>query len=247
MISIEQLLRDPLHDDEFAIFLDNTKPIPLSQLATFLGKIDRATRGMPELEGLILQLSGFELGSNFFRFRAVEDKAKSKKKRKSGSQSLSNSDAVIAAAGIGAVATVVAAAITSGSANPSANTLVKNYNVTNVWVQAPNEPATIIPESTIAQHRGRNRNRKMEAETYFELQELMAAASSEEMLPLAGRVTYRGGVAYFTTMQGNRLRIVSGRIPAPETGSYAIVASLSRHGQALDIELIDIITRLADF
>lgn len=248
----------PLRPDEFSIYLDNTKPIPLSALAAFLGKLDREARSVEGMEGLFLELSDFALGSNELRFRvvgpgrlALEEAARQERLVKAAETSASAGKVAARAAVVSAVAAVVALAIATGTANPATHQIVTRYNVTNIYVRAPDEPPHQITRSEIREARQRRlsaRGEKQPAGRQAENQRLLAAVDDCERVALAGRFHLGGPDGdVFETMAGNRFTVRFPRAREYEGSPVALRAIVRESAEGLRLEIVDVIARLSDY
>ena len=255
----------PLLADEFTIYLDNTVPIPLSTLATFLGKIDKAARDVRGMDGLFLELSDFAIGSNELRLRVVGRDRKSRdeearqerivaaaeKSAAAGERSATAAMIGAGAAIVSSVAAVVAIAIASGPANPSSYRITNQFNVDNIYIQAPNEEPHIVTRQDIA-HGRRLRLSKEQKKTSPQLQAeneaLMTAMDRHEVVNLAGRFFRRPNGGYsFETMIGNRFPVRFKQARAYEHTPVALQAVIHDSGEGPVLDVIELIAELSDY
>lgn len=252
------IIERPLIADEFSIYLDNTVPIPLSALATFLGKIDKAARSVRGMEGLFLELSDFAHGSNELRFRVV---GKRRVKRAGGTReermvaaAEKSAKAAMIGAGaavVSAVAAVVAIAMTSGDANPSTYRITNEYNVSTIYVRAPAEDPHIISRDDIAQGRQRRllkERGRLSSQLKAENVALMEAMDRHEVVRLAGRFFRQPNGGYeFETMIGNRFPVHFNDAREYEHSPLALEAIIQDAGGSPHLEVVSVIAVLSDY
>jgi hypothetical protein len=251
------VIEKPLQADEFSIYLDNTRPIPLSALATFLGKIDKEARTVEGMEGLFLELSDFALGSNELRCRvvgpgrlAIEDAARQERIATSAEATARAGKISAGAAVVSAVAAVVAAAIATGSANPATYRIVNQYNVRNVYVRAPEEAPRVVTKKDIeaGRHARLSKRGHLQAlERESENDALLAAMHQSQAVDLAGWFYHdprRGH--YFETMYGNRFPVHFHDIRQYEGSPIALRAIVHDSRRGLQLEVVEVLARLSN-
>lgn len=246
-----------LDADEFSIYLDNTVPIPLSALATFLKKIDKSARSVKGMEGSFLQLSDFALGSNELRFRIVgpgrkvQDDNNVQQRMAAAAEKSAKASVVSArAAVVSAVAAVVAIAISSGDANPSTYRITNEYNVQTIYVRAPEEPPHTITKRDVEFGRlarlSGNRSSKRAAIEY-EQEALHIAMDRNEVVNLAGRFRrHPSGDYVFVTMRGSRLPAQFNDARRYENRPVAIQAIVQDSAAGLALDVVDVVAELTD-
>lgn len=255
-MSFPGIIERPLYGDEFSIYLDNTVPIPLSALATFLGKIDKAARSTRGMDGLLLELSDFALGSNELRFRIVEKRRPRReedRQERAVAAAEKSAKATVVGAGATVVSSVVAVvtiAMMSGDANPSTCRITNEYNVNNIYVRAPDEQPHVLTRRDV-QHGRKLRLSKERAKLSPQLEAenevLMMAMDRHEVVKLAGRF-YRlpNGNYDFRTMIGNRYPVHFRSAREYEHSPVALAARVHPAEDGLHLEVVDIITELSD-
>jgi hypothetical protein len=256
-MSYPGIIERSLDADEFSIYLDNSKPIPLSALATFLRKIDKSARSVKGMEGGYLQLSDFALGSNELRFKVVgqgrQARDENNRQDRMAAAAEKSAKASVVAAGaavVAAIATVVAAAISTGDANPSTYRITNEYNVQTIYVRAPNEPAHIITKRDIENGRivrlsGDRSSKAVLIES--EHRSLLNALDRNEVVNLAGRFRrQRSGAYEFETMRGNKLPAHFKTARHYENTPVAINAIVQDSGAGLVLDVVDVIAELND-
>jgi hypothetical protein len=252
------VIERPLQANEFSIYLDNTRPIPLSALATFLGKIDREAQSLEGMEGLFLELSDFALGSNELRCRvvgpgrlALEDAARQERIASSAETSVRTGKISAGAAVVSAVAAVVAVAIASGSANPATYRIVNQYNVRNIYVRAPDEAPKVITKKEIeaGRHARLSKKGRLQAQVReSEAEALLAAMHDRKVVDLAGwfyRDPHRG--PYFETMYGNHFPIHFHDARKYENSPVALRAIVRDSPKGLQLEVVEVLAQLSSY
>lgn len=252
------VIERPLLADEFSIYLDNTRPIPLSALATFLGKIDRAARTVEGMEGLFLELSDIAFGSNELRFRVVgpgrlarEEAARQERLVVAAERSARAAKMTAGAAVVSAVAAVVAVAMTSGNANSTTYRLVRQYNVHHIYVRAPDEPPHVVTRSEIERSRHRRlsaKGRTQSLQQQAESEALLAAMNDREVVDLAGWFYHepRGGYV-FETMHGNRFPVRFSYASQYANSPVALRTVVNESPDGLYLEVIEVIAKLSKY
>lgn len=257
-MSYPSVIERPLLSDELSIYLDNKMPIPLAALGTFLSQLDKATRNVEGMDGLFLELSDFAVGSNELRFRVVgpgrvERDEAIRKERALQANEKSATAAVVGAgaAVVSAVAAVVAVAISAGNANPSAYRITNNYDVTNIYVQAPKEPPHVITRKDIEQGRKRRLTRSRELEIHHleaENDALLLAMSRHEAVKLGGWFYYERGVGYFfESMKGNHFRVQFSDAERFVGPPVAIETFVHSSPDGIELEISGVIATLSDY
>lgn len=252
------VIKRPLQEDEFSIFLDNTRPIPLSALATFLGKIDKEARSVEGMEGLVLELSDFALGSNELRCRivgpgrlALEDAARQERIAKAAEKSARVGQVSAGAAVVSAVAAVVAVAIASGSANPATYRIVNQYNVRNIYVRAPDGPPKVVTKRDVeaGRHARLSKKGRLQAQKRdTENEALLAAMHHRKVVDLAGwfyRDPRRGD--YLETMYGNHFPVHFHDVREFGSSPVAIRAVVHDTPRGLQLEVVEVLAQLSNY
>lgn len=255
-MSFPGIIERPLHANEFSIYLDNTDPIPLSALATFLSKLDKQATSIDGMDGLFLQLSDFATGSNELRFKIIgpgrqSDRGATNQGRLvTAAEGATTASKIAAGAGIvSAVAGVAAAAIAYGGANPATYRIVNHYHVENIYVRAPEEPPHIVTRADV-EHGRRVRLSKQKSlpiRRQLESEALLSAVGSREVVDLAGWVYYSANRGpYFRTMQGNQFPV-----KIKDAGRYlespvAVRAIVKGSPDGLNLEVVHVLAELTD-
>jgi len=256
-MSVPGVIERDLLSDEISIYFDNRKPIPLSALATFLGKLDQASRDVDGMQGMFLELSDFALGSNELRFRVVgpgrldREQAEREERNAKANERSARWAAVSAGAGVvSAVAAAITIAISNGSANPSSHRIVNNYDISNIYVRAPCEDAHVIERATIIQGHYRRRGEKQQQKEELletENQEFLQAMNHEQIIDIAGWIfaDTRGGYS-FETINGNKFKLRNRPPGAFGSEAVAVRVAVFQGPDRLELEIVDIITYLSN-
>ena len=252
------VIERPLLGDEISIYLDNTRPIPLSALATFLGKLDKEARSVEGMAGLFLELSDFALGSNELRLRVVgpgriarDEVIRQERAVAAAEGSARTAKIGTGAAVVSAVAAVVAIAINTGSANPSAYKIVNSYDVTNIYVRAPSEPPHIVTRSAVEYGRHirlTSRKHKSKIQLDQESYALSAAMEEKRLVDLAGWVRRDSqGTFTFETIIGNRLPVYFDHIRYLGRSPVAVRGIIHDSPHGLQLEIVEVLAELENY
>lgn len=256
-MSVPGVIERDLLSDEISVYFDNRKPIPLSALATFLGKLDQASRDVDGMQGMFLELSDFALGSNELRFRVVgpgrlerENAEREERIAKANERSARWAGVSAGATVVSAVAATIAIAISSGAANSSSHRIVNNYDISNIYVRAPCEDPHVIERAAIIHgHYRRLGEKRQQKEQLLETenQEFLQAMDREQMIDIAGWISADTHGGYlFETINGNKLKLRHRPIGAFGSEAVAVRVAVSKGPDGLELEIIDIITYLSN-
>jgi hypothetical protein len=254
-MSYPGVIERPLLADEFSIYLDNSRPIPLSALATLLAKIDKEARAVRGMDGLFLELSDFALGSNELRCRVVGPgrlalrEAEIQERTLAATEGSARASKVAAGAGVvSAVAAVVAIGISVGNANPATYKIVNQYNVCNVYIRAPDEPPHVITREEIEHGRYTRLSdkRKLPRRGDVENQALLTAMEHRQVVDLAGWFREDSGNNYiFETMHGNRFPVHFRHARDYRDIPVALRTIVQDSPVGIQLEVIDVIAELS--
>ena len=247
----------PLLPDEFSIYFDASDPIPLGALATFFGKLDRAIGQMAAMDGLIVELSDFALGSAEPRFRivgpgrlALEEAARLHQEAMERNRPDIWQKVLVGATVVSAAATVTAAAISAGNLNPATCRLVNNYHINNIYVRAPDEPPHHIDRRAVTEGRAkrlRQQRRRVDEETGLEREALMATMNERGRVTVAGWLSRdRMGRPAFETMRGNVFPVRRVETHLPDKGAMVVAAQIFEASDGMHLNLTDFVAPLDD-
>lgn len=252
------VIKRPLFEDEFSIYLNTAEPIPLIALASLLGQLDRAARSVEGIGNLFLELSDFALGSAELRCRVVgpgriaqTEAARQERLTKAAESTAHATWTAAGAAVVSAVAAVVAASIAHGGANPSAHRVACKYQVQEIYVRAPDEAPKVITREQIEEGRVRRLNRKRHKQALKERAEtraLMEAMDRNEIVEIAGWfIQEHDGNFVFETMNGNTFPVHFDRAQDLQDSSVVVRAVVHDSPSGLQLEVLEFLAKLSDF
>lgn len=247
----------PLLPDEFSIFFDAAKPIPLGTLATFFGKLERTVRQMEGMDGLIVELSDFALGSAEPRFRivgpgrlALEDAVRLHQEGIEKNRPDVWQKVMVGATVVSAAAAVAAAAIAAGNLNPATYRIVNHHEVNNIFVRAPDEAPHHIRRRDVLEGRDRrlgNQRKRVKDEIYLERESLLLAMSERGQVTVAGWLARdANGQSSFETMRGNTFAVSHVERGVPNEGPMVITGQIYDNRGAIYIDIAKFIAPLDD-
>jgi len=245
------VIERPLSPDEFSIYLENEKLIPLSALATFLARIDKAARSVEGHGSVFLTLSDFAIGSNELRFRVIGPGRLKRDEIAREERMVAAAESSARSARVSAVAAVVALAIAVGPANKATHTITQKYDIQNIYVRAPDEQPHVVTRRDIERGYHRNLEQKARDEAHQrddESRELLAAMDERRVVDLAGWFYSEPGRGdFFETMRGNHYPVHFAR--AREFHDSPVAARMIVHDSAdgLQLEVETVLGKLADF
>jgi hypothetical protein len=210
------------------------------------------------MEGLVLELSDFAIGSNELRCRVVgpgrlklEEAERQERAVTAAEKSARAAQVGAGASVVSAVAAVVAVAIAVGSANPAAHRICNQYNVQNFYVRAPKEAPRVITKDEVEQGRQRRLKSKGRAKSMRQTAEseaLLVAMKDREVVDLAGWFHHEPHNGYsFETMHGNRFPVDFPYAKEFEDNPVALRTIVSGSRNGLRLEVVDVIARLSDY
>lgn len=228
-------LTTPKADNEFRVFFDTKRPVPIEEIGKFLADFGREFSRSESVYSL--ELSDIRLSSLDFRFRAI------RKPKKSGrNHPNSEISAALGKAKRAELLGLMAMALTAPAAVESTLNLLDRFGGEEVSLQANNLPRKAIPHHVIKKMARLAKEEKAEKRALpreHERRLLEAHLRAGEQLKLAGRIMPRKE-ATFKTVKGNQFPIETNGCKAPR-GSLILVRAevTSIDGRGIGLEIID--------